>query len=93
MKTIVVSVFDKAASVYGRPVFAAAEGIAVRSFRDEVNRAERDNTMNQHPADFDLYVIGAFDDVTGELEPCRPRLVLNGMQVVDQKPLELSVRR
>lgn len=83
MTLIIVSVYDRAAGAYGRPVFSHSEGLAVRSFKDEVNRKAPDNTMNTHPADFDLYVLGAFDDATGELTPCKPKLVLNGNSVIE----------
>lgn len=73
MRLIVVSVFDRAADAYGRPVFVASVGQAIRSFQDEVNRVSAENEMNRHPDDFDLYKLGVFDDESGaftcELSP------------------------
>lgn len=63
MKHVVVSVFDAATELYGRPVFVSAVGVAVRSFGDEVNRGEGD--VGKHPEDFSLFQLGEFDDATG----------------------------
>lgn len=64
---LICSVFDLASGSFGRPIFVAARGQAVRSFVDEVNRPAQDNTLAAHPEDFSLVLIGRFDEVTGEL--------------------------
>lgn len=61
----VVSVRDRAANAFGRPVFVAAAGLAVRSFMDECNRNAADNEMFKHPGDFELFELGVFNDETG----------------------------
>jgi len=68
MKYVVLSVYDRAAASYGRPVFALSLGAAIRSFQDEINRVDANNEMNRHPKDFDLYELGSFDDQTGEFD-------------------------
>lgn len=65
MNYTVVSVRDRAADAFGRPAFVAAEGAAIRSFQDELNRKAADNVMYEHPDDFDLFVLGSFDDSNG----------------------------
>lgn len=62
MKLQVMAVYDQAAEVFGRPFFVTSVGIGVRSFTDEVNRAERDNPMYVHSGDFSLFHLGEFDD-------------------------------
>lgn len=64
----IVSVHDRAADAFGRPIFALAIGQAIRSFQDEINRIAPDNEMNRHPEDFDLFHIGNFDDQSGDFE-------------------------
>lgn len=64
----VCSVFDKAAECFGRPVVMAAVGLAVRSFSDEVNRADRENPVYLHPDDYTLYHLGWFDDSDGKFD-------------------------
>jgi len=60
----VVSVKDRAADVFNRPFFVPHRNVAVRDFTDEVNRSAADNQLNKHPDDFDLYILGTFDDNT-----------------------------
>lgn len=61
----VVSVRDRAADAFGRPIFVLALGQAIRSFQDEINRQADNNEMNRHPEDYDLYHLGTFDDANG----------------------------
>lgn len=66
MKHEIVAIHDRAVDAYLRPWFVPALGQAVRAFGDEINRPAADNTMNQHPEDYDLYHLGSWDDQTGE---------------------------
>lgn len=76
MIQIIVSVKDTAAQAFGRPVFVPAVPVAVRSFRDEVNRKDSSEDLARHPEDFELYELGSFDDSTGVVEVLEtPRLV------------------
>lgn len=63
---IMVSVYDKAVGVYGRPMFLRSDGEAVRVFQDEVNREAADNMLHKHPEDYSLHRVGTWDDDTGE---------------------------
>lgn len=65
-KMSVCAVFDSAVQVYGQPFFVVSTGGAVRSFSDEVNRADANNQFNKHPDDFDLRFLAYYDDETGE---------------------------
>jgi hypothetical protein len=65
MLQFVVSVKDRAADVFNRPFFVPHRNVAVRDFTDEVNRNAADNQLNKHPDDFDLYLLGTFDDSAG----------------------------
>ena len=65
MLQFVVSVKDRAADIFNRPFFVPHRNVAVRDFTDEVNRSAADNQLNKHPDDFDLYLLGVFDDNTG----------------------------
>lgn len=72
-----VAVFDDAASAFMRPFFVASKGMAVRSFRDEVNRASDDNVMYKHPEHFALYYLGQFDDGVGHFKLVEVAQLLN----------------
>lgn len=83
MISVVVGVLDSAAGCYGRPVFSASVGLAVRSFTDEVNRVSEDNAMNKHPKDFVLFELASYDDSTGRfniIEP--PRRLVTATEVL-----------
>jgi len=89
MIQVVVSVFDSAAGVYGRPVFAVARGQAIRSFQDEIGRADAGNEMHRHPEDFDLYELGRFDDNVGRFVCGEdPVLLLRGKDAAVPKAKE-----
>lgn len=78
MKYLIFGVFDSAIQSYGRPIFAHTNGQASRSFTDEVNRAADDNQYFKHPEDFELHLLGSFDDANGALESFVPSCILRG---------------
>lgn len=68
-KSFVVAVFDSALDAYSRPFFVPTTQIGVRSFSDEVNRGgSGDNPLFNHPSDYSLYCLGAWDDHSGRFE-------------------------
>lgn len=67
MQYAVVSVFDKAVSAFGLPLFVPAAGVAMRSFEDEVNRCPDGGKVNDyftHPEHFELWQVARFDSET-----------------------------
>jgi len=63
-------------------MFVQQTGIATRSFADEVNRPATDNVLFAHPEDFELHLIGTFDEESGEVESVRPtRCLVRGQDV------------
>lgn len=79
MIRLLCSVFDSASQLFGQPIFVVAKGQALRSFSDEVQRQAPDNPLSQHPDDFSLYVLGEFDDESGELRSlASPEIVVRG---------------
>lgn len=65
MIQVIVTVKDTAAQAFGRPMFVPTVAVALRSFRDEVNRSDPQNDMFRHADDFEMYELGSFDDATG----------------------------
>lgn len=83
MKMFIISIKDTAADAFGRPVYVATEGVAIRQFQDEVNRADDDNQIYRHPDDFHLYALGIFDDNTGKFDILeQPRLVARAKELM-----------
>lgn len=83
MRLCVVSVFDSAAQAFGRPVFVAAPGQALRSFQDEVNKGEGD--LSKHPEDFTLYQLGWFDDNSGQFDTDSPAVLMRGKDAITKE--------
>jgi len=82
MKLTLCTVKDRAADAYGRPMFVPSVGVAIRSFSDEINRADAENQLYNHPDDFDLYELGEFDDNSGRFTLHEePKLLSLGKQV------------
>jgi len=82
MNLLVLAIRDRAADVFGQPIFVPSLGGAIRSFGDEVNRKDSQNNLANHPEDFDLYQIGVYDDNTGHIEASAPRMVAVGKDMV-----------
>lgn len=65
MKLKLFAVMDKKVASYQNPFFALANGQAMRSFGDSVQA--KDSPLSMHPEDYELYHIGDFDQISGEL--------------------------
>lgn len=81
MKLQVLAVRDRAADAFNIPAFVPAIGQAVRSFSDQINQAPQPgnpNPLSEHPEDFDLYLLGTYDDSNGHFEAIPPRQVAVG---------------
>jgi len=74
----VCSIRDRASDSFSIPMFFNQIGSAVRAFGDEVKRPADNNNLNKHPEDFDLYLLGEFDDQTGEFSTVRPSQIAIG---------------
>jgi hypothetical protein len=82
MHLFVVCVKDRAAEVFNRPFFVPHRNVAIRDFTDEVNRAAADNQLNKHPDDFDLYLLGEFNDNTGEFSISTPQVLVRAKDLL-----------
>lgn len=81
------AVKDLAVQAFGIPFQVRAEGEAMRSFQDEVNgKGSENSAIAAHPEDYELYKLGTFDDVTGELKGHTPQLVARAKELLVSKP-------
>lgn len=81
MRYKIFCIRDRAADVYGQPIFLQSHGVAIRSFTDEVNREGDNNNLNKHPEDFDLFYLGEYDDADGTFDVIRPEQIAIGKDV------------
>lgn len=74
------SIYDTKTGAYMRPFLAFTSGQAERDFTSEVNREGSD--IGRNPEDYTLFEIGAFDDISGKIEPLStPHSVVTALQV------------
>lgn len=78
MRYKILAVRDRAIDAFGQPFFSVSVGGAIRGFTDEINRPAENNQLNKHPEDFDLYLLGEFDDSNGKFETSDPSQVAIG---------------
>lgn len=78
------SVFDKKAEAYMQPFAMQSDGVAIRSFSDEVNK--EGSNLNGHPEDYVLCFLGTFEDHDGLFFCCDsgvgPRVLVDGLSVL-----------
>ena len=48
-----------------------------------VNASDKSETFAKHPADFQLFDVGSFDEATGRLIPIVPKLILELSSLVE----------
>lgn len=82
MKLKMYAVRDGAAQVFMRPFPSQSDGVAIRDFTTAVNEPNRESQLYMHPEDFDLYVVGEWDNETGMFAPAEvPSQIARGKQV------------
>lgn len=65
MKMKLCSIYDSKAGAWLNPMSFQSTGQAIRSFGDAVNDGKSE--FWKHPEDYTLFVVGEFDQLTGEL--------------------------
>lgn len=66
MKKNMYSIFDTKAKVYSDPFYTLNDSIARRMFENLVNDPQTD--VFKHPNDFQLFLVGEYDDQTGKID-------------------------
>lgn len=74
----VFSVYDTKAAAYFPPFFLPKQAQAVRAFQQCVNDPK--HQWGAFPQDYTLFLIGLFDDDTGQLQCLAPRSLGNGLE-------------
>lgn len=79
MKLVICSIRDAKAEAFVNPMVFQSNGEALRTFMDAVNSA--DHPMGKHPEDYSLFVLGEFDQRSGEIAIDVPFCLANGMNL------------
>lgn len=64
----VYAVYDLKVLNYSQPTFHINRGEAIRMFSDAVN--DENTYLHRHPGDYELVLIGQYDDEVGAIIPC-----------------------
>lgn len=83
----IFSVYDHKAGAFNVPFYFIAEGEAMRAFKEECSNPE--GLMYKYPHDFELYMLGKYDNITGEFHAEKKSLGTSASYKVDQHNLEL----
>jgi len=67
MQVRMYAIYDSKAAAYLQPFFCANNAIAFRNIGRAVKNPQ--SPFAEFPADFNLFCLAAFDDVSGKLEP------------------------
>lgn len=78
----VYAVFDIKVEKFMLPWYAQNNASAIRVFKDNVNG---DSPFNKHPEDYDLYLLGTFDEDTGAIAGTDKLRLLNATDVLEEK--------
>lgn len=86
------SVFDLKAAAFGSPFFFHQHGQAMRAVMDAAS--DPNSMLSRHPADFALYCVGQWDDLTGRLEAIAPEQLglVTAFLPQPQQPLPLMAK-
>lgn len=81
MKIKMFAIYDNKVEAYMLPFFALTPAQADRNFADLV--ADKNTPVGRHPGDHILYLIGGFDDRTGEVAQEAVTRISSGADHVD----------
>lgn len=70
MKVHVFSVLDSKIGSFAQPWFSPTVASGLRAFSEAAQDGQ--STIAKHPGDFSLYLLGVFDDETGEFSNSKP---------------------
>jgi len=70
---LLVSLYDRATEAYAPIMTVNTRNEAIRSFRQAVNDPQ--TPIYNNPTDYELYVVGTFNDQDGEIEASTPELI------------------
>lgn len=75
-----ISIKDRALEAFMPLGNVRTEGEAIRVFKDMLS--DPNTPQNKHPDDYDLYLLGTFDDQTGYIETeTKPRKLADGKTI------------
>lgn len=77
---VLIGILDKKSDLFIEFAAVSNHAVAIRAFTDGINRDAPENNLFKWPDDFDLYLLGEYDNRTGDLAAKKTRLA-QGTQV------------
>ncbi len=72
------AIYDVKSEIHHPPSFAHTVGHALRTFKTIFSK--EDLLYFQYPDDFQVFEVGCFDDLTGEICGCKRHLICSGRE-------------
>lgn len=72
----IYAIYDMKAKAYLQPFYMHNGEMATRDFTNIVNDPQ--TRVGRNPEDYQMFHLGQFDDITGELSPQPPMLIASG---------------
>lgn len=69
---ILTALYDRATEAHAPVMTTRTRAEALRSFAAECKR--NGSPINQHPQDYELYLVGEYDEISGTIQPMRERI-------------------
>lgn len=82
----VYSIKDEKSLSFNTPFFALSDGVAIRNFMDLANDVQ--TLVCKHPEDFSLWLIGIFDETSGELSPVERKHLIDASAFVADRGID-----
>lgn len=83
---------DSKALTYSPPFFQHNDALAIRMLTDLV--ADTNTAPGRHPADFRMYCVGTYDDLTGSFTPHNIiEHVMDAISVLPPSPADMFTRQ
>lgn len=80
----ILSVHDAKVNAFAQPFFMRTQAEAMRGWIEVVN--DPSTQFNKHPEDFNLFLLGDFDEDTGVITPLNaPNAVASAISVIKPK--------
>jgi hypothetical protein len=76
-------VHDSKAGLYNKPFYEVNNAVAMRGFEDAVRSGE--TNLSRYPQDYDLYLVGEFNEDTAEIKAVVPQHLCGARDYVAEK--------
>lgn len=92
-KVNLFSILDVKSGMYGPVMSFVNDKTAIRAFQEMCISRDQNSLIALYPTDYVLSHVGIYDQETGIIDPCSPRIVVSGQEATTLALVELERRR